>query len=85
LEAQSNALDSDSWGDSEYSFEDHRKKSTGKTPLSNSNDSDGMNSVNRSENRDSHSSPSPKLDLKGLITKDKGGKPEKKGGERKRM
>jgi hypothetical protein len=85
LEAQSNALDSVSWGDSEYSFKDHRKKSTGKTPLSNNNVSDGMNSVNRSENRDRHSSPNPKLDLKGLTTKDKGGKREKKGSQRKRM
>jgi hypothetical protein len=79
------ALDSESWGDSEYSFEDHPKKSTGKTPLSNNNGTDEMNSVNPSENRDGHSSPSPKLGLKGLTTKDKGGKHEKKGGERKRM
>jgi hypothetical protein len=55
LEAQSNALDSESWGDSEYSFEDHHKKSTGKTVLSNNNGSDGMNSVTPSENREGHS------------------------------
>jgi hypothetical protein len=83
LDAQSNALDSDSWGDSESSFEDHPKKSIVRTPVSNNNGSDGVNSGNPSENRDGHSTPSLKLDLKGLTTKEKDGKHEKKGGERK--
>jgi hypothetical protein len=85
MEAQSNALDSDSWGDSEYSFEDHPKKSSGKTPVSNNNGSDGVNSVNPSENRDGYSSPSPKLDFNGLTTIEKGVKHEKKAGKRKGM
>jgi hypothetical protein len=82
-EAQSKALDDDSWGNSEYDFEDDPKKSTGKTPESTNNGADGMNILEVSENRHRHSSPSPKLDLKGLTIKEKDEKDEKKVGERK--